>query len=385
MNNKEFTKRYYLNRSKSNSIKWQRGRKTNTLPMWIADMDFKCDEKVIKALSDFMEYGDYGYTNLPEDYFKVFTSWHQKRNNVTYKDNWIRFSAGAVDAMYQVIYTYTNKGDSIMINTPLYPPFKATIKECGRKVVESRLINNNGYFTYDYQDIEKKFKTKKIKMIMMCSPHNPIGRVWKKGELEELFELCKKYNVLICSDEVHSDIIMPDQKFIPTLYFKKYHNRMITITAASKSFSLAIFSHCHIIVPDEKLRNKLISYQRHNHRSSLNTMNALATYYCYKYGEKWMDSLNSVVYENYNYVLDQLGDTLQMSNMEGSYLVFVNLGKYNNQHSAAKCIEENCHILVNPGESFDPKYNNWVRINLATSLDNVKKAVKNIKEYIKKR
>ena len=218
-------------------------------------------------------------------------------------------------------------------------------------------------------------------MLMLCSPHNPIGRVYKKGELETLFELCRKYKVLICSDEVHSDIIMPDQTYIPSLAFKKYQNMIISIVAASKSFSLAVFNHCHIIIPDKKLRNKLIAYQQINHRYSLNAFCCLPTYLNYKYGGEWMDSLNNVVYENYQYFYDHLHQYFEMSNLEGSYLLFLNLGKYHDEKSGAKSLKENCKIIVNPGESFDESYNNWVRINLATSLTNIKKAVSAIKKY----
>ncbi len=381
MNNIQFTKKYYINRKKTNSVKYQMCKKGDYLPMWIADMDFKCDERVARELSKYIEFGDYGYANIPEDYYKVFINWHKTRNNVTYKQDWIRFSYGAVDAMYQVLYTFSKPNDLIMINTPLYPPFKATIEQTGRKVLSSKMINNNGYFTLDFNDIERKFKTKKVKILMLCSPHNPVGRVYKKGELETLFELCKKYNVLVCSDEVHSDIIMPDQTFIPSLAFKKYHDIIISIVAASKSFSLAVFNHCHIIIPNEKLRNKLIKYQQINHRYSLNAFCCLPTYYNYKYGAQWMDDLNNVVYENYQYFYDNLHQHFEMTNLEGSYLLFLNLGKYNDENSAAKSLEKNCKIIVNPGESFDSQYNNWVRINLATSLANVKKAVNSIKKY----
>ena len=378
MNNKTFTKKYYIDRSDADSIKWSAGRKQNCLPMWIADMDFKCDEKVISKLTDFMKKADYGYHNLPEDYYDVLNKFHSKRNNITYKQEWIRFSKGAVNAMYQVINSFTKENDHILINTPLYPPFKDSIIKTKRKVVESKMINNNGYFTLDYQDIENKFKTKKVKMLMFCSPHNPIGRVWKKAELEKLFGLCKKYNVLICSDEVHGDIIMPGNKFIPSLSFKKYHDRIISIVAAAKSFSLAVFSHSHIIIPNEKLRNKLIAYQQYNHSGSVNPLNGLPTYYCYKYADEWLDSVNNVIDENYKYFYSHLSPYFQMSVLEGTYLVFLNLGKYNTCDSASKCLIDKCHILANPGEAFDKKYNSWVRINLATSLDNVKIAVDNI-------
>ena len=382
MNNVEFTKKYYIDRSKANSIKWAMANKEKALPMWIADMDFKDDERVIKALNDFITFGDYGYANLPSDYLDVFCSWHKNRNGITYNKDSIRFSKGAVDAMYQLIYSLTNKGDAIMINTPLYPPFKNTIETTGRKVVESKLINTDSYFTFDYKDIEKKFKNKKVKVLMLCSPHNPLGRVWKKGELEELFELCKKYGVLVIADEVHSDIIMPDQKFIPALSFKKYQNMIISIIAASKTFSLAVFSHCHIVIPNKKLRTTFDKYQKVNHLASVNAFNGLPTYYGYKYGSEWLDALNNVVFENYNYIKKQLSPYCNMTSLEGSYLLFLDLGEHNTCESAAKLLREKAHIIVNAGETFAPEYNNWVRINLATSLTNIKKAVKAIKEVL---
>ena len=382
MDTKTFTEKYYIDRKKGNTIKWQRGRKLHCLPMWIADMDFKDDERVISKLHEFIETGDYGYNNLPEDYYDVFIGWHKKRNNVEYKREDIRFSRGAVDAMYQVLYALTDKNDQIMINTPLYPPFKATIRQCKRKVVEVKMIDNDGYFTFDYKAIERKFKTGKIKMLMLCSPHNPVGRVFKKGELEELFELCHRYHVLILSDEVHSDIIMPDQTFIPSLALKRYQNDIISLVAASKTFSLAVFSHCHVIIPNKKLMARFISFQKDYHLGGVNAFNALPTYYNYIYGEDWLNALDNVVFENYNYFRKELGKYFEITNLEGSYLIFVNIGKYNKAESAAKYLIEKCGLLFNEGETFDPAYNNWVRINLATSLSNVKKAVKALKKLV---
>ena len=379
MDSRSFTKKYYIDRRKANTVKWQRGRKLNCLPLWIADMDFKDDERVIEKLKEFMEKGDYGYGNLPEDYYDVFIDWHKRRNNVEYRRDAIRFTKGAVDAMYQVIYALTNKGDSILINTPLYPPFKASIKQCGRKPVEVSMIDNDGYFTFDYKAIERKIKSGRIKMLMLCSPHNPVGRVFKKGELEELFDLCHRYHVLILSDEVHSDIIMPDQEFIPSLALKKYQNEMISLVAASKSFSLAVFSHCHVIIPNRKLLRKFIDYQQKHHSGSVNAFNALPTYYNYIYGEQWLDSLCNVVFENYQYFSKELSPYFEISNLEGSYLIFVNIGEYNKDESASKYLIEKCGLLCNDGESFAKGYNNWVRINLATSMKNIKKAVSALK------
>ena len=383
MNNKEFTKKYYINRKNTNCVKWVHAKANGCLPMWIADMDFKNDERIIKALSDFVNYGDYGYSQLPTDYYETYIKWHHDRNHVDYKKDWIRFTKGAVDAMYQIIYSLTEPNDAIMINPPLYPPFKASIKQCGRKVVESKLTKTGNYFTFNYKDIENKFKTKKVKMFMLCSPHNPIGRVFKKGELEELFELCKKYNVIVVADEVHCDIIMPDQEFIPALAFKKYQKNIISINAVSKTFSLPIYAHCHVVIPCARKRAKFDKFQKNYHLNTPNYFCALPSYYGYKYGAEWLDSVNNVVFENFNYVKKELGQYMEMTSIEGSYLLFLNIGKYNKDKSASKYLAKKCNIMVNAGETFGEEYNDWVRVNLATSLANVKKAVKEIKTIIK--
>ena len=196
-----------------------------------------------------------------------------------------------------------------------------------------------------------------------------------------LFELCKKYNVLVCADEVHCDIIMPDQKFVPALSFKKYQDIIISINAVSKTFSLPIYAHCHIVIPNKKIMAKLDKYQKDFH-VSVNAFNALPSYYGYKYGSEWLDCFNNVVFENYNYIKKELGQYMEMTPLEGTYLLFLNLGKYNKEESASKFLAKKCNLMVNAGETFSDKYGDWVRINLATSLSNVKKAVKAIKGVI---
>lgn len=385
MNTKEFTDVYYIDRKKNDSVKWQRGVKMDCLPMWIADMDFKGDQKVIDSLKEFIEKGDYGYANLPKDYYDVLIDFHRKRHGIEYKPEWIRFTKGAIDAMYQVIYSLTELKDGIMISTPAYPPFYSTVKESGRKLYTTKMIDNGGYFTFDYKDIEARFRKGKISMFILCSPHNPLGRVFKKGELEELFELCKKYDVLVLADEVHCDIIMPDQEFFPALSFKKYRRNIVSICAAAKSFSLAVFSHCHVIIPDPALRKKFIAYQRHTHTGSVNVFNALSTYYSYKYGSEWLDGVIDVIYENYSYFRKELSPYYEMTNLEGTYLLFVNIAPYNKDRTAFDTLVSECKILANAGESFGEEYSSWVRINLATSPANIRKAVRSLKKLAKEK
>lgn len=382
MDCKEFTKKYYVDRKNTDCIKWDREDIKNKLPMFIADMDFKCDEKIIEAMQKRIAHGSYGYSVLPKDYYDTVIAWNKKRNKVTFKKDWIRFSRGAVDALYQLIYSLTKPKDAIIIATPVYPPFAATIKKTGRTLVETKLVKKNGLYTFNYEDLEKKVKEKKVKAIILCSPHNPMGRVWTKEELTNLFKITHKHHVLVISDEVHSDLIMSNHKFIPSLAIKEYQDEIISVTAASKTFSLALYSHCHIVIPNKKLRDKFDKYQSDNHLASVNVICALPTYYGYKYGENWLNDVNKVIEENYNYMalcFNKLG--IEILPLEGTYLAFADFKKYTK--NAYKFLVEKCGIVPNAGETFAKGHESWARINLATSLDNIKLACSKIEKACK--
>ena len=372
----------YVKRNNTNSIKWDVDKAKGVLPMWIADMDFKTDERLIKELNKHINHGAYGYSMIPNDYYDVYISWYKRRNNVSYKKDWIRFSPGAVNGLKQCIKSFTKENDAILITTPVYPPFFYSIKETKRKLVTSKLLLKDNYFSFDYQDIEKKFKNQKVKMMILCNPHNPGGRVWKKGEIEELLELCKKYKVLMISDEVHSDIIMPDQIFTPALSFKKYQDNIITLNSLSKTLNLAMFHHSHVLIPNEKLRNKFDKFQEEIFANSPNNFNLLPTYYGYKYADKYVDELCETIYENYNYLKKRLGKYIDILSLEGTYLIFINLDKY--CKNAAEFLYQKAKIYANPGESFGKGYDTWARLNLATSKANIKKACDQILKAISK-
>lgn len=382
MKTSEFTKKYYIDRKNTDSIKWDNPEVKNKLPMFIADMDFKCDEKIINPLKERIKHGAYGYSFLPKDYYDVLIKWNKDQNNITLKKEWIRFSKGAVDGIFQVLHALTKEKDSILITTPVYPPFKSSILTSKRKVVISKLKRKNNLYTFDYKDIEKKIINNKVKMMILCSPHNPLGRVWKKEELNNLFKILHKHHVIILSDEVHSDLIMPAHKFIPSLSLKEYQDDIITLFAASKTFSLALYSHCHVVIKNEKLRNKFDAYQKENHLDSVNILNAYPTYYGYKYCKNWVNDLNNVIYENYEYIVNRLSKYVDILKLEGTYLLFINFNKYTN--NAYKFLYDKCDIVTNDGETFAKGYASWARFNIATSLDNIKKACDRIEKELNK-
>lgn len=378
MDAKEFTKKYYVKRENTNCVKWDVETAKNKIPMWVADADFKAPEEVVNSLCKKIKEGTYGYGFLPEDYFDVMINWNKKISNITYKKEWIRFSKGAIDGLTHIICSLTKEGDGILMTTPIYHHFFHTIKNTKRKLVESDLINNNYHFEMDFEDIEKKIKKEKVKLMILCSPSNPVGRVWTKKELSKLFEITHKYNVIVVSDEVHSELIMPGNTFIPSLSFKKYQNEIITLNAESKTFSLALFQHAHIICPNKEWLKKIDEYQEYHDIKNPNAFNGLASYYAYIYGQDWLDGFKNTIYENYLYFKEELKEYCDIPNLEGSYLIYVDFHKEN----AAKFLADKCGILANAGEDFKLGNNSYARINLATSLSNVKQAVKQIKKAL---
>ena len=383
MNAKEFTEKYYVKRNNTDSIKWDDNEAKNKIPMWIADADFRLDDKVIEKLNERISHGSFGYSYLPEDYFETMINWNKDISNVTYKKEWIRFSCGAINGLTQVICSLTNEKDAILMTTPIYHHFFHTIKVTKRKLVESSLNKEGTYFSMNYKDIENKIIKNNVKMMILCSPCNPVGRVWTKEELEKLFAITHKHNVIVVSDEVHGELIMPGHKFIPSLTLKKYQNDIITLNAESKSFSLAMFSFSHIICPNKKYRNKIDEYQKYYDIQSPNGFSGLPTYYCYKYGKEWLNGFINTIYENYLYIEKHLSKYCEMTKLEGSYLLYLDFSKSIKEGSAYEFLKDKCNILVSSGEQFKKGYDKWARLNLATSLANVKKACTNIEKELK--
>ncbi len=383
MDAKEFTKKYYIKRENTNCVKWDVEKAKSKLPMWVADADFKAPEQVVDNLAKKIKEGTYGYGFLPNDYFDVMINWNKKISNITYKKDWIRFSKGAIDGLTHIICSLTNEGDGILMTTPIYHHFFHTIKNTKRRLVESELLNNNYHFEMNFTDIEEKIVNENVKLMILCSPSNPTGRVWTKKELSKLFDICAKHNVIIVSDEVHSELIMPGNTFIPSLSFKKYQNNIITLNAESKTFSLALFQHAHIICPNKEWLKKIDEYQNYHDISSPNAFNGLSSYYAYIYGQDWLDGFKNTIYENYLYFKEELKDYCDLPQLEGSYLIFADFSKSLKKKNAAKFLDEKCGILTNAGADFKGTYTSYARINLATSLTNVKQAVKLIKENIK--
>ena len=252
----------YVDRKNTDSVKWDGGLKNmygddQLLAMWVADMDFQSPEEVISSLQDYVTKGVYAYYSVPDDYYQSFINWEKKEHGLDVEKDWIRFSPGVVSGFSWGVNIMTEPGDAVIVLTPVYYPFFNAVNNNGRKLIKSELVCSDGKYSIDYADFEQKIIDNDVKLFILCSPHNPVGRVWKREELKQLFDICRKHNVFVLSDEIHHDLVYADHTHIPSLSFGEYNDMMIALTAPSKTFNLAGGQNSVIIIPDEKIREKL--------------------------------------------------------------------------------------------------------------------------------
>ena len=392
----EFNSRYLVNRDGTNANKWEtlkdkRFKADNLIPMWVADMEFKAPDKVIEALNKRVSHGVFGYTTLWDSYFDIFFYWQKTRYNIELKREWISFSSGVVTSLYWIVNAFTNIYDSIIILTPVYYPFHNVVKDNKRKLIKCELKNDNGVFSIDFEKLEDDIIKNNVKLIIFCNPHNPVGRVWTYEEIDNIFDICKRNNVYIVSDEIHQDINIGIKPFISALSIKnKYIDRLIVLNSASKTFNLASLIHSNVIIPDEYMRKIYNGYVNTIYHSQFSLMGMIATEAAYRYGSDWLDGLLKTIKRNYEYIKYKLNKNMPdiiISPLEGTYLVFMDLRKVVNTNRVKEFIQDDCKIAVDFGEWFSDNFKGFIRVNIATNFEYIKYFVNkvieqlNIKDY----
>lgn len=378
----------YKDRRNSNSIKWDLSFKNypydDLLPLNIADMDFLTDDKIIAQLKDKMSYGIYGYEALPDDFYDVFISWYQKHREVSLCQNDIFLVDGAMDGLYRLLYSFFNQDDAILNFAPVYHRFKEVITNTKRKVYTSNLIFKDTYFYLDYIDIENQIIENHIKAIILCSPSNPIGRLWKYDEIKKLILLCQKYHVYLIADEVHLDIVLNNNVGISVLKVAeelKMSDLIITLHSIAKPYNLSGLAQAMLITKNKDIQNAFKEYQiAHGFREKI--YSTLPSYYVYKNDDMWLNAIRRQIYENYLLFKNELKDKLDIIPLEATYLLFVDFSKYINNIKASDFLLEKAHILVNDGSMFGDNYSSWVRINLATSKENIQILINRLKKIL---
>lgn len=380
----------YKERKNTNCEKWDGLNKKfgqdDLLPLWVADMDFQAAKCIQDALKEYVNQGTYGYYNVPDSYLDTFINWQKDNHNVKLDKKWIRYAPSVVTSINWIIQILSKINDSILVLTPVYYPFFNAIENNNRKLVKSELIYNNGKYEIDYIDFENKIKNNNVKLFILCSPHNPVGRVWKKEELKQVLKICQKYEVKVIADEIHQDIIIGENKQHSIIKFEEYNDMIVTLTSGTKTFNLASLQNSFVIIPDDKIRQCFDGYVKKMDIVEGNSFGYIAYEQAYANGRLWLNEVLKIITSNYKLLKSELSERLPksiVSPLEGTYLAWINLDHYLNDENYIDFIQGKCKLAVDYGSWFGgDKYNKFIRINLATSKENIIKAVEQL-EYLK--
>lgn len=356
--------------------------------MWVADMDFRAPQCVLSAIQEYLKVGVLGYYKPSPAYKQAFIDWEEKYHGYSVKAEWLRFAPGVVPAFNWFIRSMTRPGDSIIVQTPVYYPFLDGVKNNGRRLVCSDLINRGGAYTVDLEGFERKIAENNVKMFILSSPHNPVGRVWTRAELKGMLDLCKKHGVFVVSDEIHHDIVFGGNRHIPSATVGDYDDMLVTLTAATKTFNLAGCQNSFVIIPDPGIRKKYDEFTEGIRIRGGNPFGYIAVEAAYREGRPWFDEVKDIIYGNYLYAKDALEKAMPdtvVPPLEGTYLMWIDFGAYLNASEIKGFMQKKCRLAFDYGDWFGgERFGTFIRMNLATSRELVEKAVSSITgQYLK--
>lgn len=396
MNTTEFTETYYIDRCGSHSRKWDgeylKFSRTDLLPLWVADMDFMTPPCIQEAISNYVKANPLGYTMTNPKYIEAVIHRYKHRHNCVIKQDWIASAPNVITGIMWCIGAFTKANDAIAVLTPVYGAFDARANDANRRIVAVPLHRtlNNGY-AINYEAFESAIIQNDVKVFIHCNPHNPVGHVWTDEEMDRLFRICEQQNVLIISDEIHQDLITGSTPFTPALSVSNGHyaDHMITMSSVSKSFNMASLHQAEVIIPNKALRHQYNAYKAQVYHTDADVIaeTAITAAYTHPEAEAWLDNVRAVIRENYEYLCNTLLSALPkllISPMDGTYLSWIDFSAYVRAEDMHDLFENQCRIAPSFGEWFGGEsYATFVRLNLATSLDNIKTATHSIINHIR--
>lgn len=380
----------YKDRKYTDCEKWDncmdRFHENDLLPLWVADMDFEAPECVKEALKKYVDFGVYGYYAVPQSYYDAFIRWEETYHGYKVKQEWVRFAPGVVPAFNWLLHILTKEKDSVIVMPPVYYPMRDAVLNNNRILVESPLKRTETGYVMDYEDFEQKIKENDVKLFIFCTPHNPVGRVWAKEEIIKVLEICKKYHVYVIADEIHQDIIMSAYEKVTAATVGNYDEILVTLTAASKTFNLAACQNSIVVIPDKKLRELYDDYMVRIRIKGGNAFGYIAVQSAYEGGREWLEEVLEIIEGNYRYMKEALQEKLPdvwVSELEGTYLMWIDLGAYVKPEDIEEVLQKKCGLAVDYGAWFgDDGYDTFIRVNLATKRENIEQAVKKIIEAL---
>ncbi len=381
-----------VDRRNTNSLKYdfavERGKPSDILPLWVADMDFKAPPEVLNALLKAVSHGIFGYSEVKKDYFAAVHDWFYQHFNWDTKEQWLIKTPGVVYAIALAVKALTKEKEGVLIQQPVYYPFEETILLNKRALVVNYLVYQNGKYSIDYDDFEQKIIEGNVKLFVLCNPQNPVGRVWTKEELTKMGEICIRHNVIIVSDEIHCDFTYPGfQHTVFANINETFAENTITCTSPSKTFNLAGLQVSNIFIRNDRLRNKIIYELDKSGYSQLNTLGLVACKAAYQYGEPWLEELKEYLLDNLNFVREFLKENLPMIELiepEGTYLIWLGFTKLNLTSGEMKeLIVDKAKLWLDAGQIFGKNGVGFERINIACPRKLLQKAMEQLNTAIK--
>ena len=368
------------------SVKWDAADRAfggeNLLPMWIADMDFPAAPGILDSLSRRVEQGVFGYGTLSQAYYDAVIGWMERRHHCKVERDWIVYTAGVVTALNYAVQAATEPGDEILVPSPVYGPFYHAVEDWDRVLVKCPLKNDALRYTFDFEDMERRV-TPRTRALMLCSPHNPVGRVWERAELEELAAFCLRHNLSVIADEIHNDLVFRAHTMFLNVS-PELAGRTILCTAPSKTFNLAGIQASNIIIPGEALRQKYRAAVARNHGSSANSFVQAAVLGAYNDSERWLDELLEYLDGNmalFCGTVERELPKLRVRRPEGTYMTWVDCSGLGLEPGALKrFFVDRCGLALSDGAGFGEEGAGFMRFNLACPRATVEECLRRLKE-----
>ncbi|MCC8182197.1 MAG: pyridoxal phosphate-dependent aminotransferase [Clostridiales bacterium] len=367
----------------------RRGKPEDVLPLWVADMDFPTSSYVLDALQERVAHGIFGYTETDDCYFEAVAGWMERKHGWLVKQSWLVKTPGVVFGLAMAVKAFTEEGDSVLIQQPVYYPFTEVIADNGRRVVSSDLVlGSDGRYHINFADFERKIVENRVKLFLLCSPHNPVGRVWRREELLHMGELCRKYGVLVVSDEIHQDFVFGENRHLVFANLKpEFEEISITCTSPAKTFNLAGLQVSNLFIPAPALRKRFRRQIAASGYSQLNVMGLTAGEAAYLYGETWYNGVLAYLEQNIAWLKAYLSRELpeiRMIEPEGTYLVWLDFRELGlTGPELERLIVHKAKLWLDSGAIFGPAGEGFQRINVACPRATLEQALERLKQAVR--
>lgn len=383
-----------IDRKGTSCLKYDFGMKrkgrTDLLPMWVADMDFALPEEILADFHKRIDHGIFGYTDPDAEYFAALDRWFSLHHGYHIQPEWVTLGCGVVFGLATGVKAFTEPGDAVLIQQPVYYPFREVIEDNGRKFINSQLHYENGKYTIDFADFEQKILENQVKVFLLCSPHNPAGRVWTKEELTRLGDICLKHRVIILDDEIHCDFVYAPHHFTSFLALdEKYRDNLVVFNSPSKTFNVAGLQPGNIIIPNKELRRRYRKANAAAGYSQGSIMGQVAVKSCYTKGDAWVKELVDYIAGNIAWVREFVKENFPKATFvepEGTYLVWIDFSGYGlSDEELEHLVVDEAKLWLDSGKIFGPATSQFERFNMACPRATVEKAFHQLKDALEKK